>query len=411
MAVVMHLRHVSYSSLVVLAGLALGFGCAQSCQAEDAKTPVTPGAAAAITPAAVPTQPVAQTPSLDGLNDTGKPLPKVTLKPGNALSIDAGFEDIVCTNNVTLAKQQRDNFIDSAEASFIYAVALSRTCAVEDALKEVRRARRLAEKEGGPVYFDKMIASYEKMLESYPDDNQVRYHLAWAYYMKAYVLAKYSTPKNGQAVHPAYKAWVDEAKKEAKEESEKENPEAAEAEKENSEAANSQSPNPESSNKDGAPAKTAVAPKSTPASLPHIKRTIEGVAPEVVPQIQKYYALAMQKLDQVLAANPTDVWSRIYRAHLAYEASGDMSSSLKEWTLARDQNPMNPAPYFFLGEGFLKQGNLKECMLNVSKAIALRTENKPQETQATTDKTQTQTQTQNQTQTQTQTNIQDPGAK
>lgn len=406
MAVVMHLRHMSYSSVVVLAGLALGFGYANGCQAEDIKTPASPKAGEPLTettlrskaqmlsPAAdVPTQPVAQTPQLDsvlsGGNDTGRPIPKITFKPGNALSIDAGFEDIVCTNNVTLAKQQRDNFAESAEASFIYAVALSRTCAVEDALKEVRRARRLAEKEGGPVYFDKMIASYEKMLESYPDDNQVRYHLAWAYYMKAYVLAKYSTPKNGQAVHPAYKAWVDEAKKEAKEE---------ESGKENSEAANN--------TKDGAPAKTAVAP----ASLPHIKRTIEGVAPEVVPQIQKYYALAMQKLDQVLAANPTDVWSRIYRAHLAYEASGDMSSSLKEWTLARDQNPMNPAPYFFLGEGFLKQGNLKECMLNVSKAIALRTENKPQETQVTTDKTQVTTDKTQLTSDKTQTKT-DAGAK
>lgn len=392
LAVVMHLRHVSYSSVVVLAGLALGFGYPNSCQAEDVKAFGAPkvGEPAVETifrskaqmlfpPAPVPAQPVAQTPSLDGLNDTGKPLPKVTLKPGNALSIDAGFEDIVCTNNVTLAKQQRDNFIDSAEASFIYAVALSRTCAVEDALKEVRRARRLAEKEGGPVYFDKMIASYEKMLESYPDDNQVRYHLAWAYYMKAYVLAKYSTPKNGQAVHPAYKAWVDEAKKET--------------EKENS----------ESPNKDGVATAAAIT-QAAPPSLPHIKRTIEGVAPEVVPQIQKYYALAMQKLDQVLAANPTDVWSRIYRAHLAYEASGDMSASLKEWTLARDQNPMNPAPYFFLGEGFLKQGNLKECMLNVSKAIALRTENKPQETQATSDKTQVSTDM-------TQATSKDPGAK
>lgn len=366
LAVVMHLRHMSYSSVVVLAGLALTLGYASSCQADEVKAPVVQAAQSLMTGGQT-LMPSTQTPQMDDANDVGKPIPKVTLKPGNALSIDAGFEDIVCTNNVTLAKKQRDNFADSAEASFIYAVALSRTCAVEDALKEVRRARRLAEKEGGPVYFDKMIASYEKMLESYPEDNQVKYHLAWAYYMKAYVLAKYSTPKNGQPVHPAYKAWVEEAKKEAKQESK-------EAKEESKDGAADQAGN-NTDKSTGAP--DDLSKKN--ASLPHIKRTIEGVAPEVVPQIQKYYALAMQKLDQVLAANPTDVWSRIYRAHLAYEASGDMSASLKEWTVARDQNPMNPAPYFFLGEGFLKQGNLKECMLNVSKAIALRSETKPQE--------------------------------
>jgi cytochrome c-type biogenesis protein CcmH/NrfG len=51
--------------------------------------------------------------------------------------------------------------------------------------------------------------------------------------------------------------------------------------------------------------------------------------------------------------------------------------------MAKQQNPNNPAPYFFLGEGFLKQGNLKECLRNVSKAIALRTDmNANQSTQA-----------------------------
>jgi hypothetical protein len=51
-----------------------------------------------------------------------------------------------------------------------------------------------------------MIKSYEDMLTYYPDDNQVRYHLAWAYYMKAYVLAKYSHQNT------AYKEWLDNAK-------------------------------------------------------------------------------------------------------------------------------------------------------------------------------------------------------
>ncbi|MBI2810480.1 MAG: hypothetical protein HYX67_06610 [Candidatus Melainabacteria bacterium] len=121
---------------------------------------------------------------------TADPSSKVLLKPGQPLSLNMAAEDLVPTDNVELARQQALAYPDSAEAAFILAVAMSRTSKVEDALKEVRRARRLAEASGGAVYFDKMISSYEEMLKSYPDDNRVRYGLAWAYYMKAYLLAK-----------------------------------------------------------------------------------------------------------------------------------------------------------------------------------------------------------------------------
>ncbi len=138
-------------------------------------------------------------------------VPRMILKPGKSLSIGMTTEDIICTNDVDLARKQRESYPDSPEASFIYAVALSRTSHVEDALKEVRRARRLAEKQGGPGYFDKMIETYENMLTYYPNDNQVRYHLAWAYYMKAYVLAKYSHLAN--TPQAKYKEWVAQASK------------------------------------------------------------------------------------------------------------------------------------------------------------------------------------------------------
>lgn len=229
----------------------------------------------------------------------------VKLSP-NKISVTMGVEDIVCTNDVALAKKQVESYPDSPEASFIYAVALSRTANVEGALKEVRRARRLAEGQGGPSYFDKMIESYEKMLTYYPDDNQVRYHLAWAYYMKAYVLAKYAPRVSSEQ---KYKEWI----------------EASQA-----------------------------APKAV--SL----------------QIANYYALATAKLDDLLARDPGDIWARIYRAHLTAEASGNVDSALAEWQKVREIDPTNPAPYFFLGQGYLKKGNLKECLFNVSKAVSLR---------------------------------------
>lgn len=264
-----------------------------------------------------------------------QPAAKVLLKPGQALTIDTGFEDIVCTNDLELARKQREAFPDNAEASFIYAVALSRTFKVEQALKEVRRARGLAEKEGGPAYFNKMISTYENMLTYCPTDNQVRYHLAWAYYMKAYLLARYDKQDK---THPSYKEWIKTLKEEP-------------AEKQAQDQA-----------------------ATTLESAAKVKRTIEMASPRAVPQIQNYYKLALEKLDQILASNPTDVWARIYRAHLAYEAGGKLDESIAEWLRVKDANPTNPAPYFFLGEGFLKQGNLKESLKNVSQAVALRSD-------------------------------------
>ena len=164
--------------------------------------PGQPTAARAATPSSTPPS----TPASALTTTADPPVERMILKPGKSLSIGMATEDIICTNDVDLARKQRESYSDSPEASFIYAVALSRTSHVEDALKEVRRARRLAEKQGGPSYFDKMIDTYEKMLTYYPDDNQVRYHLAWAYYMKAYVLAKYSHLAN--TPQAKYKEWV-----------------------------------------------------------------------------------------------------------------------------------------------------------------------------------------------------------
>jgi hypothetical protein len=45
---------------------------------------------------------------------------------------------------------------------------------------------------------------------------------------------------------------------------------------------------------------------------------------------------------------------------------------MKVWQKVASKHPNNPAPYFFMGEGYLKQGNLKESLNNVSRAIALR---------------------------------------
>src|SRR5262249_14548446 len=66
---------------------------------------------------------------------------KVLVKPGQAISVQMATEDLVPTDDVDLATRQVEAYPDSPEASFILAVALTRTSRVEDALREVRRAR------------------------------------------------------------------------------------------------------------------------------------------------------------------------------------------------------------------------------------------------------------------------------
>ncbi len=279
------------------------------------------------------------------------------IKPGQSISVSMATEDIVCTNDLALAKKQREAYPESPEASFIYAVALSRTSQVETALQEVRRARKLAEKDGGPAYFDQMIGSYEKMLTYYPEDNQVRYHLAWAYYMKAYLLAKYSGQAAGQ--NPKYAEWIAQAKKPA---------DATSSEVTNTATTAAKA--------DIATVVSSPAPPTSPSqalgNLTQIRKDMSQVSPDAVPQVKRYYELALTKLDDLLARQPDDVWARVYRAHLQAESSGNIDQAIVEWQKVKEASPMNPAAYFFLGEGYLKKGNLKESLNNVSRAIALR---------------------------------------
>jgi tetratricopeptide (TPR) repeat protein len=315
--------------------------------------PSAPAAAQSTTPASSPAAATPAAPSAD--SEPSAPVERILLKPGKSLSVNMATEDIICTNDCDLARRQKESYPDSPEASFIYAVALSRTSHVEDALKEVRRARKLAEKQGGPSYFDKMIDTYENMLSYYPDDNQVRYHLAWAYYMKAYVLAKYSH-------QPAYKEWV--AAEQAKAAQAKSDTDKTEVAKTDTASADVARENKESG--------TTGSGSDVLKDMHKASSTISSAAPQAIPQVQKYYQLATAKLDDLLARDPKDTWARVYRAFLKAEAGGDLQTAMSEWQQVRDEQPNNPAAYFFLGEGYLKQGNLKECLSNVSRAIALR---------------------------------------
>lgn len=295
-----------------------------------------------------------------GTTDGVKPAAteKIIVKPGIPITVTTQTEDLVPTDDADLAKKQVDAYPDSAEASFIYAVALTRTSRVEEALKEIRRARRLAENEGGPQYFDKMIASYEEMVKNYPDENRVRYGLAWAYYMKAYLVARQSKKQQ---------EYLEKLKQAALAK------DASQANKDGKSAPgwlNAWATPYMPKDKDGNAIK--IPELKVGADATHVKGALEQAAPSVVPEVKTYYRAALKNLDELIRRKPDDVWAIAYRAHLNLEYSGDLDSSMAVWKECAQRFPDNPAAYFFLGEGYLKQGNLKECLSNVSRAIALR---------------------------------------
>ncbi len=328
--------------------------------------------------------------------------PKMPIKKGQPIEIGSFVEDIQPTDDVELAKEQALHFPDSAEASFVLAVALTRTSRVEEALAEVRRARRLAQAEGGPAYFDKMIKSYEDMLQN-AEDPRVRYSLAWAYYMKAYLLAQDSrramgnpqlavqtaaahniaapaapvapvapvapavpiaaatapaAPPSPSTTAPANTAVPNLVS--ARAEKKKVNPTMA--------MILLQGLNPDIAKKMAQP----ESGKMPAAQLPMIPTAIQKAAPSAVPQVHQYYAEALKNLDAVLAKKPDDVWALLYRWHLYAEDTGNLGEAMKQWKEAEHRFPGNPGVQLFLAEGYVKEGNLKEAIMHASKAVFLR---------------------------------------
>ena len=113
-----------------------------------------------------------------------------------------------------------------------------------------------------------------------------------------------------------------------------------------------------------------------PKAIAPIQGAMDKADVSVQGQVKKYYELALSKLDELLKQEPADMWARVYRAHLKAEYTGNLDEGTANWHQCQKDAPDNPAPYFFLGEGYLKQGNLKESLGNISRAIALRAQGK-----------------------------------
>jgi predicted Zn-dependent protease len=113
-----------------------------------------------------------------------------------------------------------------------------------------------------------------------------------------------------------------------------------------------------------------------PKTIAPIQGAMDKATTAVQPQVKKYYELALSKLDELLKQEPGDMWARVYRAHLKAEYTGNLDEAMATWQQCQKDAPDNPASYFFLGEGYLKQGNLKESLSYISRAIALRAQGK-----------------------------------
>jgi tetratricopeptide (TPR) repeat protein len=270
--------------------------------------------------------------------------------PGKTLTLGTGSDDLVPTDDVNLARAQVNTYPNNAEAAFILAVALTKTPYVEEALTEVKRAKQLAKATGDPNYFDKMIDTYEQMLTYTADDNRIRYGLAWAYYMKAYLTAEASRRTNNALKTPAQMIQEKNSR--------------------------------QASTIIGALGLAAqlfngggISPQVLPPTksiLPQIPSAIEITTLQAMPTVKKYYELCLNKMSQLLAQNPNDVWARVYAARVQAEYSGNLNAAMNTWLDCAKKFPNNPAPYFFLADGYMRQGQIPQALAHASKAVQIR---------------------------------------
>lgn len=241
------------------------------------------------------------------------------------LMISTDTEDISLTDDIEVAKAQVEKYPDNAEAHFNLAIALSRTSYVEDSIKELRKTKKLIRKPENDGLIDKKIAEYKEILKNHENDpqlNNIRYRLAFSHYLKAYYISK---------------------EIEKKEKLEKEQKEL--------------NPNKKKSK------------KGLSIDLLGSQKLIQI---DKDPKIKESLEESIHYFKDVLKLNPNDEWTKIYYGFILAEQMDEVSKAKKLWKEVVKENPNNPAPYFFLGELKIKEGNLKEGLMEISQAVLLR---------------------------------------
>ena len=245
-----------------------------------------------------------------------------TLFAQEPIKLNTETEDIALTDDLNIARAQVTKYPENPEAHFNLAIALSRTSLVEGAIKELRKTKKLIRKPENAEIIDKKINEYNLFLRNNPTANNVRYRLAFSHYLKAYLISK-------------------DLKKMEKEE-------------------NLKTPK----TKNSLSTKTNLLDKQSFLSID--KKYNNN------PEIGKNLKLSIEYFKELLKLDPNDSWAKTYYAFILAEQLGEIDKARELWKEVLKQAPNNPAPYFFLGELHIKEGNLKEGLVEISEALLLR---------------------------------------
>ncbi|MBA4077840.1 MAG: hypothetical protein C0508_22620 [Cyanobacteria bacterium PR.023] len=303
-------------------------------------SPVTP------TTPAPPAQPLqAGTAKFD--NNDNAPRSTTVWRPGVILSGSTGQDALTPYCDLAQAAQQAQQYPTSPEAAFIYAVALTRTSQVEQALKEVRRARNLAQATGDPDYFNRAVGQYELTLQDEPNNNCIRYGLGWGYYMQAYLFAtkarnKVNLEKRMAGIMPK---------------------------KQNKTTAGLLG---------GAAILASALTGTRPiaSAIPRIPGALDDVPPWAEPQIRIYYQKCLSQLGELIKRDPKDIWAAAYRAHVEEEFDGNHDAALAKLAALKKTSPQNPAVAFFLADAYARNGNYGAGLSSFGDALKIRASGK-----------------------------------
>lgn len=127
---------------------------------------------------------------LCGLLLTGSPLASIAQEE-NVIRIESSVEDLVLTNDISVAEAQAKAYPNNPEAHFLLAIAYSRSPYVEKAFQSAKQAKKIMKhSEEGYENLDAKLAEYESMLSYRVDDPLVLYRLGFGYFLKGYGIEK-----------------------------------------------------------------------------------------------------------------------------------------------------------------------------------------------------------------------------
>ncbi len=268
-------------------------------------------------------------------------------RPGVILSGSTGQDALTPYCDLAQAAQQAQQYPTSPEAAFIYAVALTRTSQVEQALKEVRRARNLAQATGDPDYFNRAVGQYELTLQDEPNNNCIRYGLGWGYYMQAYLFA--SKARNKVNLEKRMAGIM-----------------------------------PKKQNKTTAGllggaailASALTGTRPMASAIPRIPGALDDVPAWAEPQIRIYYQKCLSQLGELIKRDPKDIWAAAYRAHVEEEFDGNHDAALAKLAALKKTSPQNPAVAFFLADAYARNGNYGAGLSSFGDALKIRASGK-----------------------------------